>query len=169
LPHTGFAPKHVTVLSAQPAEKAYADLGDLWLEIPRLSVQMPIVGVPQANGSWDVSWLGNQAGWLNGTAFPSWAGNSVLTGHVYDSYGNAGPFVHLNLLWWGDKVIVHAWGTQYVFEVRQVTQVEPGAVSSVIKHEELSWVTLITCRIYDETRDLYKYRVVVRAVLVEVK
>ena len=36
LPDTGFAPQHGTVLSAQPAEKAYADLGDLWLEIPRL-------------------------------------------------------------------------------------------------------------------------------------
>ena len=169
LPNTGFAPQHVTVLSAQPADKAYADLGDLWLEIPRLSVQMPIVGVPQANGTWDVSWLGNQAGWLDGTVFPTWAGNSVLTGHVIDSYGNSGPFVHLNLLLWGDKVIVHAWGVQYVYEVRQVTQVEPGEISSVIKHEELPWVTLITCRIYDETSDSYKYRVVVRAVLVEVK
>ena len=169
LPGTGFAPQHVTVLSAQSAEKAYADLGDLWLEIPRLGVQLPIVGVPQTAGKWDVSWLGNQAGWLNGTAFPTWAGNSVLTGHVYDAYGNPGPFVHVNWLWWGDKVIVHAWGAQYVYEVRQVMQVAPGATSSVIKHEELPWVTLITCRGYDEASNSYKYRVVVRAVLLEVK
>jgi LPXTG-site transpeptidase (sortase) family protein len=169
LPNTGFAPQHVTILSAQPAEMAYADLGDLWLEIPRLGVQMPIVGIPQVDGEWDVSWLGNQAGWLNGTAFPTWAGNSVLTGHVVDANGNPGPFVRLNGLWWGDKVIVHAWGAQYVYEVRQVTQVEPGAISSVFRHEELPWVTLITCRGYDEASNSYKYRVVVRAVLVEVK
>jgi LPXTG-site transpeptidase (sortase) family protein len=177
LPGTGFSPQHVTVLSAQPAEKAYANfstgsnqvLGDLWLEIPRLGVQMPIVGVPQSDGEWDVSWLGNDAGWLNGTAFPTWAGNSVMTGHVYDANGNPGPFVHLNWLWWGDKVVVHAWGGQYVYEVRQVMQVGPEATSSVITHEELPWVTLITCRGYDEASNSYKYRVVVRAVLVEVK
>jgi type VI secretion system secreted protein VgrG len=170
LPSTGFDPQHVTVLSAQPAEKVYADLGDLWLEIPRLGVQMPIVGVPQqADGEWDVSWLGNQAGWLNGSAFPTWAGNSVLTAHVYGAYGNSGPFVHLNWLWWGDKVIVHAWGAQYVYEVRSVQQISPADTAAMMKHEDLPWVTLMTCRGYDEASNSYKYRVLVRAVLVEVK
>jgi LPXTG-site transpeptidase (sortase) family protein len=169
LPDTGFAPQHVTVLSAQPADKAYADLGDLWLEIPRLGVQMPIVGVPQTDGEWDVSWLGNQAGWLNGTAFPTWVGNSALTGHVYDAFGNSGPFVHLDWLWWGDKVIVHAWGAQYVYEVRSVQQVSPADTAAMMKHEDLPWVTLMTCRGYDEASNSYKYRVLVRAVLVEVK
>ena len=147
----------------------YTDQGDLWLEIPKLGVKMPIVGVPQVNGEWDVSWLGSQVGWLNGTAFPTWTGNSVMTGHVYNAFGNPGPFVHLNWLWYGDKIIVHAWGARYVYEVRIVMQVTPDAISSVIKHEELSWVTLITCRGYDEVNNSYKYRVVVRAVLVEVK
>jgi LPXTG-site transpeptidase (sortase) family protein len=169
LPASGFAPQRVSVLAAQPAKKAYADLGDLWLEIPRLGVQMPIVGVPQTDGEWDVSWLGNDAGWLNGTAFPTWAGNSVLAGHVYDANGNPGPFVHLNWLWWGDQVIVHAWGAQYIYEVREVLQVAPGATSAVIKHEQLPWVTLVTCRGYDEATNSYKYRVAVGAVLVEVK
>jgi LPXTG-site transpeptidase (sortase) family protein len=69
---------------------------------------------------------------------------------------------------WGDKVIVHAWGAQYVYEVRQVTQVEPEATSTVLKHEDQPYVTLVTCRGYDEVSNSYKYRVVVRAVLVEV-
>jgi LPXTG-site transpeptidase (sortase) family protein len=167
LPGTGFAPRRVTVIP--PQTTAYADLGDLWLEIPRLGVKMPIVGVPQANGVWDVSWLGNQVGWLYGTAYPTWKGNSVMTGHVYDAFGQPGPFVHLNWLWYGDKIIVHAGGGQYTYEVRQVTQVAPNAVSSAIKHEELPWVTLVTCRGYDEASNSYTYRVVVRAVLVEVK
>ena len=170
LPATGFAPGRVAALPIQPAAKAYNSLGDLWLEIPRLGVQIPIVGVPQSqDGTWDVSWLGNQAGWLNGTAFPTWKGNSVLTGHVYDAYGRPGPFMHLNSLWWGDKVIIHAGGTQYVYEVREVTQVSPEAISSAIKHEELPWLTLITCRGYDEASNSYRYRVVARAVLIEVK
>ena len=167
LPSTGFAPHRVTGLPSQNV--FYTDQGDLWLEIPRLGLQMPIVGVPQVNGVWDVSWLGSQAGWLNGTAFPTWTGNSVMTGHVYNAFGNPGPFVHLNWLWYGDKIIVHAWGARYIYEVRSVMQVTPDAISSVIKHEELSWVTLITCRSYDEANNSYKYRVVIRAVLVEVK
>ena len=169
LPGTGFAPQHATLLSAQPAAQSYADLGDLWLEIPRLGVQMPIVGVPQSNGQWDVSWLGNDAGWLNGTAFPTYSGNSVLAGHVYNADGTPGPFVHLNGLWWGDQVIVHAWGAQYIYEVRTVMQVSPFATSSVITHKYLPWVTLVTCRGYDEASNSYEYRVAVGAVLVEVK
>jgi LPXTG-site transpeptidase (sortase) family protein len=167
LPGTGFAQDRVTVIPSQTTY--YADLGDLWLEIPRLGLQLPIIGVPQTNGEWDVSWLGNKVGWLNGTAFPTRAGNSVMTGHVYDAYGQSGPFVHINWLWYGDKIIIHAWGVQYVYDVRQLTQVAPEAISSVIKHEQLPWVTLVTCRGYDEATNSYKYRVVVRAVLVEVK
>ena len=126
--------------------------------IPRLNLQMPITGIPQSAGTWDVSWLGEQAGWLNGTAFPTWAGNSVLTGHVYNAAGKPGPFVHLNWLWYGVKVIIHAWGGEYIYEVRQVKQVVPEAISSVITHEELPWVTLITCRGFDKSMNTYNYR-----------
>jgi LPXTG-site transpeptidase (sortase) family protein len=167
LPSTGFAPDRKTILPLQAIP--YSNLGDMWLEIPRLGVNMPIVGIPMTDSEWDVSWLSNQVGWLNGTAFPTWKGNSVLTGHVYNALGKPGPFVHLNWLWYGDKIIIHAGGAQYVYEVRQVKQVAPDASSSVIKHEERSWVTLVTCRGYDEDSNSYKYRVVVRAVLVEVK
>jgi LPXTG-site transpeptidase (sortase) family protein len=167
LPGTGFAPNQVTKLARQTTN--YADLGDLWLEIPRLGVKIPIVGVPELNGTWDVSWLGSQAGWLNGTAYPTSAGDSILTGHVYDAFGQPGPFVHLNGLWYGDQIIIHEGGSQFVYEVREVMQVAPNAVSSVIKHEDLPWVTLITCRGYDEASNSYKYRVAVRAVLVKVK
>ena len=167
LPSTGFAPNRISVRPLQSIH--YADLGDLWLEIPRLGMQAPIVGVPQTDGNWDVTWLGNSAGWLNGTAFPTWAGNSVLTGHVYGADGQPGPFVHINGLWYGDQIIIHAGGGAYVYEVRQVMQVTPGAVSAAITHEQAPWVTLITCRGYDEASNSYLYRVVVRAALVEVR
>ncbi|HTX91667.1 MAG TPA: Ig-like domain-containing protein [Anaerolineales bacterium] len=168
IPVTGFAPDRLTILP--PQTTSYTSLGNLWLEIPKLGVQMPIVGVPQSkDGTWDVSWLGQAAGWLNGTAFPTWAGNSVLTGHVYDAYGQPGPFRYLNTLWWGDRVIVHAGGVQYVYEVRSVSQVGPGSTAAMLKHEDLPWITLVTCRGYDEASNSYKYRVLVRAVLVSVK
>ncbi len=166
LPSTGFAPGHVTILPLPVS--SFLVLGDLWLEVPQLDIQMPIVGVPFSNGNWDVSWLGKQAGWLNGSAFPTWAGNSVLTGHVWNADNTPGPFVYLNQLWWGDKVIVHAGGAQYVYEVRSVQQVSPADIAAMLKHEELPWVTLVTCRGYDEVSNSYLYRVLVRAVLVEV-
>jgi LPXTG-site transpeptidase (sortase) family protein len=169
IPVTGFAPGQLTALANQPLELAYADLGDLWLEIPRLGVQIPIVGVPQEDGSWDVSWLANQAGYLEGSAFPTWTGNSVITAHVYDANGKAGPFVNLGNLLWGNQIIVHAYGKQYVYEVRSVTQVRPDEVSKMMKHETLSWLTLVTCKGYNESTGGYQYRILVRAVLVKVK
>ena len=41
--------------------------------------------------------------------------------------------------------------------------------TSVLKHEDRAWLTLITCKGYDETKDLYKYRIATRAVLMRVE
>ncbi|MCP4139183.1 MAG: hypothetical protein GY755_02640 [Chloroflexi bacterium] len=81
LPKTGFRHGRVTRLPKQPTAKAYTDTA-MMLEIPKLNVSMPIVGVPQSADGWDVTWLGNSAGYLAGSAFPTWAGNTVITGHV---------------------------------------------------------------------------------------
>ena len=96
-------------MSKVPHE-AYLAEDDLMLEIPSQGVNISIVGVPKRNGTWNVAWLENPAGWLEGSAFPSWNGNSVLTSHVYLSDGLPGPFVNLNKLKFGDKIIVHAYG-----------------------------------------------------------
>ena len=141
---------------------------DIVLEIPSLGIKTTVVGVPKKDGMWDVSWLGKQAGWLEGTAFPSWSGNSVLTGHVYDANGLPGPFVNLHKLKYGDKIIIHAYGQQYIFSVRTNEVVDPSDLSA-FKHEEKAWLTLITCKEYDEKTKTYKKRVVVRAVLVKVE
>jgi LPXTG-site transpeptidase (sortase) family protein len=169
LPATGFLPGRKASLEIQPAEKAYEDLGKIWLEIPHLELALPIVGVPQVGNGWDVSWLGRQAGWLNGTAFPTAAGNSVISAHVYDAYGKPGPFVNLSTLSWGDQIIVHAFGYEYVYEVRESKRVTPDAVSSAIQHEKLPWLTLITCQGYDGASNDYKYRTIISAVEVEIR
>ena len=167
LPDTGFARDVETFLPAQPPSMAYADT-DVVLEIPSLRVKIPVVGVPKKKGTWNVSWLGNQAGWLEGTAFPSWNGNSLMTSHVYQSNGLPGPFVNLNKLKYGDRIIVHAYGEKYIFAVQTNTIVEPSDVSA-FKHEEKPWLTLITCKEYDQKTNTYKKRVVVRAILVSVE
>jgi LPXTG-site transpeptidase (sortase) family protein len=167
IPVTGFKPNVVTDLSRFQFE-VYTTQGDVTLEIPSLGVNISVVGVPLRNGEWNVAWLGKQAGWLEGSAFPSWRGNSVLTAHSYLSSGNPGPFANLNRLKFGDKVIVHAYGQQNIFEVHTNLIVRPDD-RSVMKHEELPWITLVTCKGYDEKTDTYLHRIVVRAVLVDVR
>ncbi len=56
-----------------------------------------------------------------------------------------------------------------VYEVRSVQQISPTNTTALFKHEELPWVTLLSCRGYDAASGTYKYRLLVRAVLVEVK
>jgi LPXTG-site transpeptidase (sortase) family protein len=168
LPSTGFAPGRVTALPVQPSYLRYSHLNDLMLEIPKLGMTIPIVGIPRSGNSWDLTWLANQAGWLNGTAFPTWSGNSVLTAHVYLASGLPGPFVNLNALAWGDQIIVHLDGQKYIYQVREVRLVRPYDLS-ILRHEDLPWLTLVTCRGYDAASDSYPWRVAVRAVQVKIQ
>ncbi len=169
LPATGFAPGRVTQLPQQPVGKAYTAT-ELVLEIPSLGVKTPIVGVPRSADSWDVSWLGESAGWLEGSAFPTWNGNTVLTGHVWDADNTPGVFFEIKNLRYGDKVYVHAFGLTYVYEVRENHWVWGGRnPSAVLQHEEMDWVTLLTCEAYNPLTGNYFLRRVVRAVLVEIR
>jgi LPXTG-site transpeptidase (sortase) family protein len=168
LPSTGFAPGQQTLLPEQPASLSYAAYGDMTLELPSLGKEMTVLGVPRGDTGWDVRWLGASAGYLEGTAFPTWEGNSGLAGHTVLPDGTPGPFADLVKLSWGDQVIIHAWGQKYIYEVRDNSLVKPGQVD-VLQHEELPWLTLITCQGYDETSGSYRWRRVVRAVLVAVQ
>jgi LPXTG-site transpeptidase (sortase) family protein len=169
LPKTGFAPGVVTAVDSLAIENAYTDLGSLWLEIPRLDVNAVITGIPVSGDGWDVSWLGNKAGWLEGTSFPTHTGNSALSAHAYDANGQPGIFSALASLKWGDEVIVH-YGMDYVYEVRKVNEyVRPDAIDLVLQHEDYPWLTLITCRGYDAESNSYAWRVVVQAVQVRIE
>ena len=171
LPATGFTPNRVTILPEQPAELVYTDLGDLWIEIPSLGIKSSIVGVPMlTEGEWDVTWLGYSVGWLDGTTFPSWEGNSVLTAHVTNANGLNGPFANLKKLNYGDQVIIHAFSQKYIFEVRASRATKPYTTSYAFEHlEDQSYLTLITCQVYLPKSDTYLYRRVIRAVLVKVE
>jgi LPXTG-site transpeptidase (sortase) family protein len=167
LPATGFPQNEVTSLPIQPAALAYA-VTDLWLEIPKLGVKMSIVGVPKTKAGWDVTWLNKDAGWLNDSAYPTWNGNSVITAHVWDALNHPGPFAQLKNLKYGDQIKIHAFGMVYVYEIRVSQTVNPASLSTVFKHEEKSWVTLVTCEEYQELSQKYLYRRMLRAVLVNV-
>lgn len=167
IPVTGFSPGRETKLPIQPDRLAYSAQSDLNLAIPSLKVKLPIVGVPFVDGGWDVAWLGNSAGYLHGTAFPTWKGNSVVTAHVYNSNGLPGPFASLGTLKWGDKIQVEAYGQVYTYEVRAVYTVRPWD-QRPFAHKKEAWLTLITCKEYDLRADTYRMRTIVQAVLVSV-
>jgi LPXTG-site transpeptidase (sortase) family protein len=132
-----------------------------------INVKSPIVGVEQKNGSWDVSWMQDQVGWLNGTAYPTWRGNSLLTAHVVNADGKPGVFSRLKQLGVGEYVFVYFSGYRYTYKVIANDLVQSDDVS-VMKHEEESVLTLITCDSYDETTKTYVRRVAVRAILIDV-
>jgi len=139
------------------------------LVIPALDVNIPIYGLELSNGTWDVSWLWDQAGWLEETAYPTTSGNSVITAHNITADGKNGPFARLKSLTEKDYVFVINSGFRYIYKVESTEYIEPNDVMSVFSHEEDSWLTLFTCDSYDEETGTYLLRVVVRAQLVEVQ
>ena len=77
------------------------------------------------------------------------------------------PVVGLNRMKYGDKIIIHAYGQKYTFAVQTNAVVDSGN-SNVMRHEDKPWLTLMTCKDYDEKTGTYRNRVVVRAALVSV-
>jgi LPXTG-site transpeptidase (sortase) family protein len=166
IPVTGFAPGMVTKLDASSLP-AY-DAISLTIEIPVIKVNTSIVGVESKKGSWDVSWLQNQVGWLNGTAYPTWKGNSVLTAHVVNSDGKPGVFAKLKSLGVGEYIFVYSSGYRYTYKVVSNEVVQPND-ASVMQHADKSFLTLITCDTYDAKTGTYLHRVVIGAALVDVR
>ena len=160
IPVTGF-PQGVITRQDVDLRPVYDSI-DLSLKIPSLEVDIPILGVSYKNGTWDISWLWEQAGWLEGTAYPTRNGNSIVTAHVVTADGKDGPFVHLKALGIGEYVFVNGSGYSNIYQVISNEIVEPND-ASVFSHEVDPILTLITCDLYDEETKTYLARVIVRA------
>ena len=157
-------------MQVQPDNKVYTAYSQLTLSIPVLNVKAEIVGVPLTDGSWDVSWLGDRVGYLAGSAFPTWLGNSVLTGHVWNANNTPGLFNNLKKLKFGDQFSIQTGSMIYVYEVRESLLLGEYDVNTVYKHyADHSWVSLVTCEGFSFTGDKYAHRRLVRAVLVDVR
>jgi len=169
LPSTGFAPGMLHTVPEQPAKEAYTTYEGFWLEIPKLNLEMPIVGVPLTESGWDVTWLGESAGYLEGTAFPTWAGNTAITAHVWSADNTPGPFVDLHTLQHGDQFSIHAYGQIYIYEVRDTLRIRPNDLDVVFAHSDYDAVTLITCKGHNASSGEYDWRLVVRAVLMNIE
>jgi len=168
IPVTGFAPNQTTLLPAQPADKAYKPLGEMRIEIPTLGINFPIVGAAVSKNTWDLTWLKNSVAYLEGSAYPTLSGNTVLTAHVTDANNNLGPFSDIKGMHLGDKIYLHAYGQTFVYQVQESQKILPANISTVFKHEEYDWITLVTCEDYDAKTASYQHRRMVRAVLISV-
>lgn len=168
LPATGFPPQQRTALTASKQDHGSSVSAPLALSIPRLNVKSEITFVPYRDHHWDVRWLGSQIGYLENTAFPTWTGNTVLTGHVTLSDGGPGPFASLSTLRWGDSIIITAWGKRYVYQVQTVKKVE-STDFSILEGTGNNTLTLMTCQEYLPTHGIYQKRLVVKAILVEIQ
>ncbi|MHC1781916.1 MAG: sortase [Anaerolineaceae bacterium] len=166
LPDTGFTPGRRTLIPQLHSDNIYESRGELTLTIPKINLSVPVVGVPKDGENWDVTWLSDEVGYLEGTAFPSFSGNSVLTGHVVLADGTPGPFSNNSILKWGDIIELHAYGTTYIYEVRIVDSVFPDD-TNVIAHKDEPWITLLTCQNYDSNSNTYLKRLVISAVLIQ--
>lgn len=162
---TGFAPEVVTPLDVQT--KPVYDSAGLLLEIPSIRVQSEVVGVQLKDGWWDLSWLQDQAGWLEGTAYPTWSGNSVISAHVVNADGKPGLFARLKYLKAGEYIFVYNSGYVYTYKVVSNVFTQPDDMS-ILDHENKPVITLVTCDTYDAKTNSYLRRVVVKAVLVDV-
>ncbi len=169
LPQAGFAPDVTTERAPKLVDLEYQGMGGMQLAIPAIDQRAEIVGVPKLGNTWDVNWLeSGQVGYLEGTAFPTWQGNTVISGHVYDPDGSPGQFANLEQLSWDDEIIITAWGQDYIYKVREIDHWVSPNNREVFGHKDHDWLTLITCKGYDEARDIYWWRTVVQAVLVEI-
>jgi LPXTG-site transpeptidase (sortase) family protein len=116
--------------------------------------------------NWDLTYLHNFAGHLEGTAELGMGGNFVLAGHVELGDGEPGPFKYIGNLKKGDEIMVYSETPEKPFVVRykvtEVKEVDPTEIS-VIRNHGYEELTLITCDDWDQETGEYLTRVIVHA------
>jgi LPXTG-site transpeptidase (sortase) family protein len=99
LPATGITNR--SLLAEKPASVNYRPLG-MELQIPTLNLSSEIVTLTPENGVYPVEWLGEQTGWLEGSALPG-EGISVLAAHNTLNAEEYGPFALISTMEKGDR------------------------------------------------------------------
>lgn len=139
----------------------------LRLDIPSLAIAHTIVTVPIQAGEWDVSGLGGQVGWLEGTGrVPATAGAPVLVGHMTYPDANLlaqGAFAYLQEIRLGAEVVYEVDGERYIYEVVEVGRIAPADVSALYAADGET-LFLLTCTDWNDQSRVYENRLLVRAV-----
>ncbi|MBC8170840.1 MAG: class F sortase [Anaerolineae bacterium] len=132
--------------------------------IPSIGVSAPIIPVFLDGESWNVSQLGMNVGYLQGTAWLDEIGNVVLSGHVDLRDGRAGIFRKLPELKTGAQILLVYEGSERSYVVSELMTVEPEDLTPLYP-TDFERLTLITCdaEAYDFLQDTYQKRIVVIA------
>jgi LPXTG-site transpeptidase (sortase) family protein len=116
--------------------------------------------------NWDLTYLDNFAGHLEGTPEIGQGGNFVLAGHVELKDGRPGPFANVGKLVVGDEIMIYSETPDQPFLVRykvtEVKSVEPTDIA-VMRNRGYEELTLITCADWDQPSEQYLTRVIVHA------
>lgn len=134
------------------------------LTIPALSLTTGLTTARIVDNTWDVESLGNQVGYLQGSAPPG-QGNTVLAGHVDDVSGSPGPFAAIGSLSPGSAITLQTSdGITYTYQVTAIEHVHSQAMGSTYPTDDVQ-LTLITCTGWNATSGAYTERIVVTAAL----
>ncbi|MBQ4513980.1 MAG: sortase [Anaerolineaceae bacterium] len=148
LPETGFSARHAQPLPEKPLDLNYRRTGWL-LQIPRLSLAANLVTVPvdPGSGRYDVAWLGENVGLLDGYALPG-EGTAIVTGHNHLNTTEAGPFALLRDLKLGDTVFLSSPDGEFriytVYANEKIAEDDFAALEKITGAYDPS-ITFITC------------------------
>lgn len=119
------------------------------IELPSVSASADLMIVPKVDGSYPVTWLGDKAGLLEGSAFPGQGGQTWIVGHNHIDNNEYGPFMDLGGLEIGDRIFVmdHADGSRTVYAVYDNFKVADDDLEAVYAAADRypDTMTLITC------------------------
>ena len=144
LPATGFSGN--TSPGAQPRDVHYRPL-DMRIMIPALNVDTELVTVPETESSWEVQWLGDRSGLLEGSALPG-EGISVAAAHNTLNSTEYGPFALLGTLKVNDRIMVsNGDGSMMLFRVYANELLEPDDTErlAAVAAEGENTLVLVTC------------------------
>lgn len=146
LPATGFSSLFTNTSPEQPMALNYEPVR-LRLQIPTLSLETELVTVPLMNDTWQVEWLGNRAGLLEGSALPG-EEYSFIAAHNTLNSEEYGPFALLSTMAPNDLITVNNEdSTMKLFRVYANELIGADDVQKLekIAEQEADSLVLITC------------------------
>jgi len=133
------------------------------LLIPELKLDRDVTRVGIADGTWDLTGLDDQVGWLSTTGrHPGDNLAVVLVGHVTTGPGQYGPFAGLGTLAYNTELVYRYGGQDYVYAVRGQRRVDLSDVQQLYVPDGRQ-LLLVTCSDWNYLAALYTQRLIVTA------
>ena len=170
------APAQATVAAvpsqeAKPAPRSRpathpADPAQGRLLIPSLQIDSAIVDIPIVDGTWDLSALGTQIGWIATTGDqPGGSLAMAFVGHVTVSAAVRGPFADLWKTQLADEVVYRVGATDYIYAIQSKYAAQPDDVRRLYANDGQRLI-LVTCTDWNYLSRTYSERLIVQAELV---